>query len=61
MAMATILAYSLPVFSSVKLLDQIGPFGKLIVIPAIALTLTSLIGILVSAGLTSLIYLKLII
>ena len=28
-------------------------FGKLIVIPAIALTLTSLIGILISAGLTS--------
>lgn len=53
MAMATILAYSLPSIFLGEAFRANWSFGKLIVIPAIALTLTSLIGILVSAGLTS--------
>ena len=53
MAMATILAYSLPSIFLGEAFRSNWSFGKLIVIPAIALTLTSLIGILVSAGLTS--------
>ncbi|MDU6074613.1 MAG: DUF2232 domain-containing protein, partial [Veillonella parvula] len=53
MAMATILAYSLPSIFLGEAFRANWSFGKLIVIPAIALTLTSLIGILISAGLTS--------
>ena len=53
MAMATILAYSLPSIFLGEAFRANWSFGKLIVISAIALTLTSLIGILISAGLTS--------
>ena len=53
MAMATILAYSLPSIFLGEAFRANWSFGKLIVIPAIALTLTSLMGIFISAGLTS--------
>lgn len=53
MAMATILTYSLPSIFLGEAFRANWSFGKLIVIPAIALTLTSFMGILISAGLTS--------
>lgn len=53
MAMATILAYSLPSIFLGEAFRANWSFGKLIVIPAIALTVTSLMGIFISAGLTS--------
>ena len=53
MAMATILAYSLPSIFLGEAFRANWSFGKLIVIPASALTLPSLMGIFISAGLTS--------
>ena len=53
MALATILIYSLPSIFLGEAFRANWPLGKLIVIPAIALTVTSLVGILISAGVTS--------
>ena len=53
MAIATILTYSLPSIFLGEAFRANWSLGKLIVIPAIALTVTSLVGILISAGVTS--------
>ena len=53
MALATILTYSLPSIFLGEAFRANWSFGKLIVIPAIALTVTSLVGIFISAGVTS--------